>query len=849
MGSKRAVRARDRGLAIVSCAGVPPGRCPGRGQAPSERNPKASFFREGELARPVARPDGTASLPAPAPPGAEEASRLLGSLEELSLDRYTIVGRYARFDPHLRASLDEFRQRLVSSLAGRGSRPKNFLIWGPPGSGKSYLVQQVAASLEPGVRFAEWNLSRLGEGQLRSQLDTAWNAPGPLLGFLDEIDALPDASWPYELLLTYLEPRVPRAEATCFVLAGSGGDSPEEMRRAIERRPKGRDLLSRIPATNEYRVDPLGTGDRILVATTQILEAAEDGGHRIRDVEKLALYYVAVSSGFASARQLRALADETAQRIPLGETRVRYDHLFRPGDPENKRFWSHATSQADGLMGAYIRVHSGLATRPGRPDPHSVAVAGPPSRGGIAPPTRIAVLPFRNISPDPADAYLAEGLSEEITATISTVPGVEVVSRTSALGYKGAREKPASQIGVELNAGSLLDGSVRKVGAQLRISAQFIDAPNDRQVWGEVFEGDLNDVFGMQKAIAARVAQALVDRLGGGVSPQPRRKAPPNLEAYLFLMKGRAAWREATREGLERAIALYQEALARDPNYSEALSGIAACYGRIGFWEYVPSAEPLQKAMEYALRAIAADPDSPEAHLNLAMLARASDWDWVKAEAEIRKVIALDPRLARGHTTLANILSETGQFEEAAEEARLGMELEPQSSTVAEFAGVALLYSRKYGPAVEALRRAFALDEHNVSALHNLGLALVQDGSFEEGVGKMSEALRRSDSPSPIQLMELAYGHVRAGNTAEAQAILDRLVRTAASNPAWWAGAAGVFASLGQIDDAIAALERAVAHHTSFLPAHLRHDFILDPLRADPRYLALLRRVGIEVAP
>jgi TolB-like protein/Tfp pilus assembly protein PilF len=793
------------------------------------------------------RPMPAAGEAAPSRTGLSEAGQagpLLLGLEEIVLDRFFIVGKYARFDPRLRASLDEFRQRLVSDLAGRGGRPRNFLVWGPPGSGKSYLVQQIAAGLPSGVRFVEWNLSRLDADQFRTQLEVACSAPGPLLGFVDEIDALPEATWPYELLLSYLEPPHPRSDATCFVLAGSGGIAPAEMRRTIEGRPKGRDLLSRVPTTSEYQVSPLGVGDRVLVAATQFLEAAEEEGRPIRDVEKLALYFVATNPTFASARQLRALADQTARRIPLGETRLRFDHLFRPGDPENKEFWTRATAEVAGLSGAYIRVLSAprdpsarSATAPVSAKPRSLG-AGPPGAN------RIAVLPFRNISPDPTDAYLAEGLSEEITATISSVPGLEVVSRTSALGYGGPRVKSAAEIGTELRAGSLLEGSVRKVGTRLRITAQFIDAANDRQLWGETLEGELSDVFGMQKAIAARVATALRAGLGGGVGPPPRRRPAPSLEAYLSFLRGRAAYRESTREGLERAIGYFQAALDRDPDYAEALAGIAAAYGRIGFWEYAPAREPLRLAREYVDRSLAIDPDSAEARLTASQLYRAIDWDWARCETELRKAIALDPYVARAHTLLANLLSETNRYEEAAREAELGKELDPQSSGVAELAGVALLYSRRYPQAVETLRTASALDPHNTSATHNLGLALVQNGSALEGIEKMDEALRTSDSPSPIQFMELAYGYLRAGRPSDAAPLLDRLESTAASNPAWWAGAAGVYATLGRTDDAFAALGKALDHHTAFLAAHLRGDFILDPLRTDPRFASLLRRAG-----
>jgi TolB-like protein/tetratricopeptide (TPR) repeat protein len=791
-------------------------------------------------------PPGQAPPGFAVPPEAENVERLLLGLEEISLDRYTIVGRYARFDPQLRASLDEFAQRLVSDLAGRGGRPRNFLLWGPPGSGKSYLVQQIAAGLEPGVRFHEWNLSRLEEHQFRSQLEAAWSETGPLLGFVDEVDSLPEASWPYELLLSYLEPSDPRPGPACFVLAGSGGSSPAEMRRAIEGRPKGRDLLSRIPATNEYHVRPLGVGDRALVAATQFLEAAEEQGHRIRNVEKLALYYVATTPTFASARQLRALADQTARRIPLGETRIRYDHLFRPGDPENKEFWTRATQKVPGLAEAYVRVLAAPAVAGERPSAAS-ALARPPSSGGVSPgATRIAVLPFRNISPDPADAYLAEGLTEEITATISRVPGLEVVSRTSALSYGGARVKSASQIGVELRAGSLLDGSVRKVGSRLRITVQFIDAHNDRQLWDETLDGELSEIFAMQREIATRVATALSAGRAGPSGPTPRRRPTPSIEAYLLVLRGRAAFREATREGLERAIGLFQEALVRDPEYADALAGISACYGRIGFWEFTPAREPLRKAKEYIERALAVDPDSAETHVIAAALYRAIDWDWGKAEEEARKAIALDPHLATAHTRLSNILGETDRFEEAAREGQLGMELEPQSSSVAESAGVSLLYARQYGKAVDALRIALNLDPQNTSAMHNLGLALVQDGSFDDGIAKMADALQKTASPSPIQLMELAYGFLRAAKRTEADALLVQLEATASSNPAWWAGAAGVYATMGRTDDAFAALEKAVVHHTAFLPSHLRGDFIFDPLRADLRFASLLRRAGVK---
>ncbi|HEV8050139.1 MAG TPA: tetratricopeptide repeat protein [Thermoplasmata archaeon] len=776
------------------------------------------------------------------PPPEEAASRLLATLEDLDLDRFTIVGRYARFDPGLRASLDEFRQRLVAAVGSRGGRPQNFLLWGPPGSGKSFLVQQIAAGLPEDARFLELNLSRLEEAEFRSLLRAAWDAPGRLVCFVDEVDARPTATWPYEVLLSYLEPPVARDAATCFVLAGSGGASSVEMRRTMEARPKGRDLLSRVPVANEYRVDPLGTGDRILVAAVQFLDAAQGEGHTLRDVEKLALYYVAANPAFASARQLRALADQSAQRIPPGEVRLRYDHLFRPGDPENKEFWSRVASGSAPLVGTSIRVRPAPATAaPPRTAPRERTLETPeasPRRSA-----RVAVLPFRNVSPDPADAYLADGLTEEILATISTIPGLEVVSRTSIVRYHAGVDKSATEIGRELNAGSLLGGSVRKSGSRIRITAQLIDAPTDRQLWSEVFDGDLADVFGMQKEIATRVARALSASVGGRPVPVPRARPTPNIEAYVLFLKGRAAYREATREGLERAIDLYGQAVAIDPTYAEALAGIAAGYRRLGFWEMAPSREAFLKAREFSERALTIDPMLLEARLTRAALLRAIDWDFASSEAEYREILTLWPQDADVRTRLANDLTETGRFAEAARLAREAIELEPQSSSIVELAGSALLYAREYPEAARALRIALTLDPQNTAALHNLGLALVQAGSPGEGISMMEEALRRSASPSPIQFMELAYGNIRAGRRGPAEKVLDQIVQRAGPNPAWWGAAAGVYANLDQPDRAFEALDIALAHHAGFLASHLRVDFIFEPLRSDPRFSAILRRI------
>ncbi|MGH9427205.1 MAG: ATPase domain-containing protein, partial [Terriglobia bacterium] len=244
-----------------------------------------------------------------------EAGALLLSLDNVELDRFAIVGNYVRFDDRARNSLNELRQRVIRSFNAQDPYPENFLVWGPAGSGKSYLLQQIAKSIKEEAQYFEMNLAQLDESAFRSELDAVKTVRQSVLCFIDEVDSRPDQVWPYETLLPHLEPPEPLPRRTCFVLAGSGGRSLGEMKQIISVRPKGSDLLSRIPKGNEFVVSPLGIGDKILVSMTQLLLSAKEEGHAVREIEKLALYYIAVNPTFTSARQLRSLAAKCAQRI------------------------------------------------------------------------------------------------------------------------------------------------------------------------------------------------------------------------------------------------------------------------------------------------------------------------------------------------------------------------------------------------------------------------------------------------------------------------------------------------------------------------------------------------------
>ena len=284
-----------------------------------------------------------------------EALNLLTTLDHLSLDRFTIVGGYRRFDEETRNDLLDVCHRIQAALEGSEAMRENYLIWAPPGSGKTYLVQQIAEDL-PAVEYKQINFAEAGREEVAEALKSLANVENPVLGLVDEVDANATEDWPYETLLPWLDINVERGKRVVFTLAGSSGSSLGELKERMKSRPKGTDLLSRIPAGNEVVIPPMSVGDRMLIAATHLISGAQANDKELRGVEKMALYYVAISPHLRSARQLREFAVQTIQRLSDREDRVKYDHLFEPGDPENKRFWMGAIPEAEDLANSYVSL-------------------------------------------------------------------------------------------------------------------------------------------------------------------------------------------------------------------------------------------------------------------------------------------------------------------------------------------------------------------------------------------------------------------------------------------------------------------------------------------------------------
>ena len=289
-------------------------------------------------------------------PVAREARSFIGTLDWVILSRYRVVGDYTRYEETVRNTLKDVRHKIVGGFDRPSRKRENYLIWAAPGSGKTYFVQQVAASLPQTIRYEECNLAKYSREDFLVGLAQLDGESKPCLCLIDEVDAKPDEAWPYEVLLPYLDASADRGAQFVFVLAGSSGFSLVEMKKRIASRPKGTDLLTRVPAGNEYEIPPMNLGDRVLVVLSQFRKAGREVNREVKEVEKLSLYYVALNSRLANARQLRELAVRAIERLPTGEDRIKYDHLFGAGDPENKAFWIQSLPAAAELANRFVTM-------------------------------------------------------------------------------------------------------------------------------------------------------------------------------------------------------------------------------------------------------------------------------------------------------------------------------------------------------------------------------------------------------------------------------------------------------------------------------------------------------------
>src|SRR5260370_461346 len=352
--------------------------------------------------------------------------------------------------------------------------------------------------------------------------------------------------------------------------------------------------------------------------------------------------------------------------------------------------------------------------------------------------TSLAVLPLENLSGDSAQDYFADGITDELITTLAKINSVKVISRTSIMQYKGVRNKRLPDIAKELGVNGVVEGTIARSGDQVRMTAQLIYAPADRHVWAERYERNARDILLLEND----VAKAIAEQIRTAITPEERahlnsaRQVDPS--AYQLYLKGRYFWNKRTRESIHKAIDYFSEALAKDPQYAAAFSGLADCYSSLGFpfdvGEMSPNdAQP--KAIEAAKRAIALDDSLAEAHTSLAFIKLHYDWDWPGSESEFRRGVALSPGVANSHHWFAHWLIAAGHIREAEAESRRALELDPLSPMMNVHLGWHHFYAHQYQEAADQFRKTLELDP-------NFGLAYWYSGLVYEQLGRYDEALR-----------------------------------------------------------------------------------------------------------
>jgi TolB-like protein/Tfp pilus assembly protein PilF len=463
---------------------------------------------------------------------------------------------------------------------------------------------------------------------------------------------------------------------------------------------------------------------------------------------------------------------------------------------------------------------------------------------------RIAVLPFTNISSDQNDEYFVDGMTEELISTISEISDLAVISRTSVMQFKKNTSKSVTDIGRQLNVGCLIEGSVRKAGNRVRVAVQLIEVESDKHLWVHNYDASLEDIFSIQIEIARNVADSLKVKLLA--TEEERMEEIPTLsaEAHDMYLRGLFFKEKSTEEGFEQAIRCFELAIEKDPVYALAYAEIASCYSSLGFFEMRPSVEAYLKAKEYSEKALSLDPRLVQAHIAISRIL-ANSWKFADAEAELRLAVELNPNNAAAHYALSSRLYMTGKFDESISEVRVALALDPKSPGVHVMAGTVFLYAGKFDEAIQYYQTALEMNPNIALAHANLGLAYVRKGMLDMGISEIKKAIEFFHDRGPSVKNDLAYAYVKAGRIQEAKDLLSELLEMRQKDneprPRAAAAIAGIYSNLGEIDKSLEWLEKAYEEHSGNL-IFIYNDFTYDNLRSDPRFRALLKKIGFPNA-
>jgi TolB-like protein/Tfp pilus assembly protein PilF len=458
----------------------------------------------------------------------------------------------------------------------------------------------------------------------------------------------------------------------------------------------------------------------------------------------------------------------------------------------------------------------------------------------------LAVLPFQNLTGDVGQEYFSDGMTEEMITQLSNLDPqhLGVIARTSVMHYKNG-QAPLDQIGRELGAHYVLEGSVRRDSDKVRITAQLVQMKDQSHLWSRNYDRDLSHLLSLQGEIAREIADEIQLTLSDHNSNETvhaSSSSPATYAAYDLYLRGQYFWNKRTVEGLQQAIAYFEEAITKDPNYARAYAGLADSYALMGGYSMAPQLDFMQKARAAALRALELDEKLPEAHTALALIVQNYDWDWETAEKEYRRAIELNPNYVTAHHWYAEHLSYRGRFDEAFAESERARQLDPLSLIIAADNGAILYYSRQYDRAIEKWNAVLAMDPA-FSRAHLVRNAYVAEGRTADALADVENYHPADDTP--WRWSALAYIYGRSGQRTQALRALQKLEQINRRQPMDPAAILWAHIGIGDKDQAFVWLEKAYTEHSNTLIT-LKVEPGYDSLRSDPRFQDLMRRVGLE---
>jgi len=461
----------------------------------------------------------------------------------------------------------------------------------------------------------------------------------------------------------------------------------------------------------------------------------------------------------------------------------------------------------------------------------------------------VAVLPFENLTGDAGQEYLSDGLTEEMIAQIGRLDPehLGVIARTSVMHYKRGQVQ-LDQIARELGVQYVLEGSLRRDADKVRITAQFVQTKDQTPVWSREYDRELSSLLALQGEIAQEIADEIRLTLSPSRPfPASDRKpavAPSSYAAYDLYLKGRYFWNKRTREGLQQAAEYFQQSIDKDPNYARAYAGLADTFALMGSWSYARQIEFMPKARAAALRALQIDDGLAEAHTSLALIAENYDYDWQTAEREFRRAIQLDPQYATAHQWYAECLSFQGRYADAMAESERARQLDPLSLIIATDHGAILYFARQYDRAIDQFNAVLAMEPSFSRAQYLLSYAYTEKGMFSEALAQEGAGKWHQSDGTPVWDV-LAYLHARSGHQAQARSEMAKWEQRNRKHS--WPSADVIlmaYVAMDEKDKALALLDQSYQNHSISLTT-LKVEPAFDPLRGDPRFQDLLRRVGL----